>query len=153
MPIFIDKQNGQRRPGVSAARLKLDRLLERNPRKQVILRAASLLGEKEPPDSFVGRESFRRLFGRGRGDRTSKHAIHIGNRADDAISDFVLQIECSLGLPDTIEGLCPKILSRVGIHQLHSDTKLVSRLSQAALQEIAGAQFVADSANDDGLRG
>jgi hypothetical protein len=95
-------QNGQRRPSFSVARLKLDGFLERNARKQVILRAASLLGEKAPPDSFVGRESFRRLFGRGRGDRTSKHAIHIGNRAANAISDFVLQIEDSLRLPDTV---------------------------------------------------
>ena len=134
MSIFIEKQNGQCRPGFSVARLKLDGVFERNAREQMILSAASLFGEKEPPDRFVGRESFRRLFGGGRGDRTSKHAIHIGNRADDAVSDFVLQIKDSLRLPDTIEGLCPKVLSRLGIHQLHSDTKLVSCLSQAALQ-------------------
>ena len=151
MPIFIDKQNGQCRPGFSVTRLKLDGIFERNAREQVIFRAASLFGEKEPPDSFVGREGFRRLFGSDRGDRTSKHAIHIGNRANDAISDFVLQIKDTLRLPDTIEGLCPKMLSRIGVHQLHSDTKLVSRLSQAALQEVAGAKFVADSANDNRL--
>ena len=151
IPIFIDKQNGQGRPGFSIAWLKLDRFLEGNARKQVILRAASLLGQIEPPDSFVGREIFRRLVGRARGDRTSKHAIHIGNRADDAISDFVLQIEDFLRLPNAVEGLCPKVLSRVGVHQLHSDTELVSRLSQAALQQVAGAKFVADSPNDDRL--
>ena len=77
---------------------------------------------EEPADRFIGRESFRGLYGRGRGDRTSKHAIHVGNWDDDPITDFVLQIEDSLRLPDTIERLGPKVRSRVGIHQLHSDT-------------------------------
>ena len=43
------------------------------------------------------------------------------------------------------------MLSRVGVHQLHSNAKPVSRLSQAALQEVADAKFVADSANDNRL--
>jgi hypothetical protein len=109
------------------------------------------LGEKESPDGFIRRQRFRQPGARGRGDRTSEHAIHVGHCANDTLSNLVLQLEDIRHLQIAIEDLGPKMRAGVSVHQLHSYAQLFSRLAQASFHDVARAQFVADSPHVDRL--
>ena len=82
-----------------------------------------------------------------------QNAVLIGDGGDDARNEVILQRENLSGLKVAFIVLGPEVSAAGRIDKLHGEAQLGSRLAEAALHHVAGAQFLTDGTHIDRLIG
>ena len=100
---------------------------------------------------LVRAQLIRALLSQHLADAVRQNAGAVGDGGDDPRHEVVLQLEDGVRAEGALVVLGPEMSAGDGVHELHGEAQLRSRLPQVAFHHVARAQFPARGADVDRL--
>jgi hypothetical protein len=145
--VFLGVEHREHGPGVGASGRLLDGALKGGPHRGVLLGGDALDVAEAAQHGFVRAQLFGTSAPQHLAHGVRQNAVRVGHGGDDTGDDLVLQLEDLVGLEGAVVGLRPQVGARAGVDELRGDPQHGARLTQAAFDDVAGAELLADGAD------
>ena len=142
--VLVRVEHRQERPAVGVVGRVADGALQGGPRRRVLLLGDALVVREGQQQRLVRGQRLRVPIAERLAHGARQDAVHVGDSRDDPRNKVVLQLEDSLRRERPGVGLGPQVGAADGVDQLRGDAQRASRLAQASLHHVAGADLMAD---------
>ena len=156
LPVVLDAQQRQHRPGIGIGRRLPHRQFQAGPRSGELLGGDPLQVAEAAQHGLVGAQLLGGAAAHGLAHAPGQNSVHVGDRRNDPRNQVVLQLEDRLRAEGAFVVLGPEMSAGDRVHELHREAQLRSRLPKASLHHVARAELLAggtDVTADSARRG